>query len=199
MVECQQQILGLLFSQSQERTTSSSSQDGSRSSDYACRRTVSRHAEPEQPENTDLSVLNALIESPMINQFIDTYFEYCHNRPYSLFHEEYFRARLAKQELPDYLLLAIVATTLRFSGAFAWNVKPGTDMLAASASWKRLDALYLAKDNTDIHTVQTLALLSVFDFTGTCLPISSTLRACNANHGFFLQLANIVEVQHGSR
>lgn len=159
-----------MFSQSRERTTSDSSQDGSRSSDYTCHPISAKHPDPEASDNANNLMINALIESPMVDQFVNTYFEYCHNRPYSLFHEGNFRARLAQQELPDYLLLAIVATTLRFSGSFAWSVKPGTDIQAATSSWKRLDALYLAKNNTDIHTVQTLALLSVFDFTGTSLP-----------------------------
>lgn len=74
---------------------------------------------------------------------------------------------MARQEIPDHLLLALVATTLRFSdNLMTAENKQAIAVQAATCSWRLISAIYLAKDNTDIRVAQTLALLSIFDFTG---------------------------------
>lgn len=75
---------------------------------------------------------------------------------------------MAKQEIPDHLLLALVATTLRFADNLV--SKENAQSIASQAamsSWRLISGIYLAKDNTDIRVAQTLAMLSIFDFTGT--------------------------------
>ncbi|KIW19925.1 hypothetical protein PV08_00500 [Exophiala spinifera] len=158
-------MLGLLFSQSGERTLSATSPYGSLGSERLCRSGTSEETELEQGGDSEEGLFR-FIRSPVIDQLVDIYFELCHNRPYSFFHEDNFRRSLANHELPDHLLLAMVATTLRFSSDGQVSTKrQGLDAQAASSSWRIIGDIYLAENNTDIHVVQTLALLSIFDFT----------------------------------
>lgn len=61
--------------------------------------------------------LSTLPESTVIQSLVDTYFRHCHFQPYCYFHEANFRCRLAKGDLPPWLLLAVIATTVEFSDA----------------------------------------------------------------------------------
>ncbi|KAJ9639767.1 hypothetical protein H2204_003560 [Knufia peltigerae] len=162
IVECQQQMLALLFSQNRERTIYASSSDGSLGSERQCFSGEKAGSEWEQPSGESLL---QFIQFPLIDQLVDIYFEHCHNRPYSFFHEGNFRRSLARQAVPAYLLLAMVATTLRFSEGLGWTEQRGFDAKAATSSWKLIGASYLDKGNNNIHVVQALALLSIFDFT----------------------------------
>ena len=45
----------------------------------------------------------------------DSYFQFCHNQPYSFFHEATFRNILSNRRISTYLFLAFAATALRFS------------------------------------------------------------------------------------
>ncbi|KIV80933.1 hypothetical protein PV11_08398 [Exophiala sideris] len=163
IVENQQQILTLLFAQSRASTNSTSSHRDSMSLDNPQRLGTSEISDPEQPANEPLF---QLIRAPLIDRLVDIYFEHCHNQPYSFFHEDSFRLSLADQEIPDYLLLAIVATTLRFSdNLILTDNKQETAGQAATCSWKIVSAIYLDKTKADLPVTQTLALLSIFDFT----------------------------------
>ena len=119
--------------------------------------------------NSDSPVfVRAGIPDETLTAIVNTFFECCHNQPYSFFHEANFRSRLPDQDVPTYLILAVMATATRFclhpyfSGrAFeasadfadrAWKCIVSDDFKGGSA--------------TDLSTVQTMALLGLFDFTG---------------------------------
>lgn len=80
----------------------------------------------------------------------------------------------------------MVATTLRFSEGLGWTEQRGFDAKAATSSWKLIGASYLDKGNNNIHVVQALALLSIFDFTGMYLPND----AASSNTKFVLTTAS---------
>lgn len=120
--------------------------------------------------NPDLSVTaNIGIPQEILFAVVDTFFECCHNQPYSLFHEQNFRARLSEQKLPAYLILAVMATATRFclhpyfsGGTFAASAE------FADSAWKCIVSEdFKAGSATELATVQTMALLGLFDFTGT--------------------------------
>lgn len=99
---------------------------------------------------------------------IDAYFCYCHNQPYSFFHEENFRRRLQSQNLPKHLVLTIVATAVRFCPHpyFAGRVQEAS-VDYANKAWKLIVAdCFTVGKVADVSTVQTVALLGLFDFTG---------------------------------
>ncbi|OAP64208.1 hypothetical protein AYL99_00180 [Fonsecaea erecta] len=52
---------------------------------------------------------------PVVQTAINQYFIYCHNQPLSLFDEQRFRQRWEHGLIPQYLLLVIIASALRFS------------------------------------------------------------------------------------
>ncbi|KAG4263864.1 hypothetical protein FPRO03_09140 [Fusarium proliferatum] len=95
----------------------------------------------------------------------DLYFQYCHNQPYSLFHEETFRNRLTAQKLPDYLCLALLATASRFSR----STRPL--LLCADQAWELAIKRSTANiDSAESLTIaQTIHLLVVIDYSdGRC-------------------------------
>lgn len=99
---------------------------------------------------------------------VDLYFSYCHNQPYSLFHENTFRHRFNTGALPPPLLLAVVANSSRFANHLPTD-KSSPDVAAefAAAAWNAISATCFAGTETvDITILQTLVLLCIFDFTG---------------------------------
>lgn len=50
-----------------------------------------------------------------IRSAADLYFRYCHNQPYSLFHESSLRHKIEVGEVPTHLLFALLASTVRYS------------------------------------------------------------------------------------
>ncbi|GAD93729.1 hypothetical protein NECHADRAFT_44766 [Paecilomyces variotii No. 5] len=107
------------------------------------------------------------VPPPVLLSTIDTYFKYCHNQPYSFFHEENFRRRLSEGSIPDHLLLAVLATAVRFSEDpfFKGNTWEASTFYA-NKSWKSIVASCFARNETsNVMTVQTITLLAIFDFT----------------------------------
>jgi len=99
---------------------------------------------------------------------IDLYFTHCHNNPYSLFHERQFRHNFHSGHLKNHLLLAVMASAARFADV-AMLGRDALEMAVyfADCAWQTasLDCFSGSMD-TDIITVQTITLLSLFDFTG---------------------------------
>lgn len=119
------------------------------------------HSEPVPSQAPDVSpeVLSALV---------DTFFGCCHNQPYSFFHEGTFRRRLAEGVIPTHLILAVMASAVRFCNHPQF---PGCSTEASVAYADRSWRLILADGLTggrvaQVSTVQTIALLGLFDFTG---------------------------------
>lgn len=100
---------------------------------------------------------------------IDSYFTYCQNQPYSFFHEETFRQRLSEQAIPRHLVLAVMATAVRFcSHPYFSGRALEMSIEYANRSWKLIVSDCFTVGNVaEVSTVQTVALLGLFDFTGT--------------------------------
>lgn len=107
---------------------------------------------------------------------IDSYFTYCQNQPYSFFHEQIFRQRLSKQEIPRHLVLAVMATATRFC-PHPYFADRALEMSVeyANSSWKLIVSNCFAVARVaEVSAVQTVALLGLFDFTGTNAPQTKT-------------------------
>lgn len=105
---------------------------------------------------------------------MDDYFRYSHNQPYSFFHNNSFRLKLEKEQLPRHLLLSVLASSVRFSTDpfFAKNRDPVAESYAMRA-WRSIVSEWLADGREgDVTLVQSMTLLAIFDFTG----ILDTLR-----------------------
>jgi hypothetical protein len=105
---------------------------------------------------------------PVLISILDVYFTYSHNQPYCLFHEATFRQRFVDGQLPDHILFAILANAVRFSThEFFQNNPQEMAEMYANISWRLvISNCFAGDDNTDLGTVQTVTLLSIFDFTG---------------------------------
>ena len=101
---------------------------------------------------------------------INSYFNCCQNQPYSFFHEQTFR-RLSEQAIPRHLVLAVIATAVRFcSHPYFPGRAVEMSIEYANRSWKLIVSDCFPVDKVaEISTVQTIALLGLFDFTGTFL------------------------------
>lgn len=105
---------------------------------------------------------------------INDYFQYSHNQPYSFFHEVTFRARLLNGALPDFLIGAVVLTSLRFcndryfdNDLFSMNKRKITADYLARRSWKYLSANYVdGEDECTVAVVQAVTLLAIYEFVG---------------------------------
>ncbi|KAK7598434.1 hypothetical protein V3481_000065 [Fusarium oxysporum f. sp. vasinfectum] len=98
---------------------------------------------------------------------IDSYFSYCQNQPYSFFHEESFRRCLSQHAIPRHLVLAVMATAVRFcSHPYFSGRALEMSVEYANRSWKLIvsDCFTVGKV-AEVSTVQTVALLGLFDFT----------------------------------
>jgi hypothetical protein len=101
---------------------------------------------------------------------VDLYFEHCHNQPYCFFHEETFREQLSSNELPEYLVLAVLVMALRFShDPFYINNDRHTATTYASEAWKEIvKQSFDSEKGLSYRLVQAATLLALHDFTGTC-------------------------------
>lgn len=99
---------------------------------------------------------------------IDTYFIYCQNQPYSFFHEANFRQRLSAQAVPKHLVLAVMATAVRFcSHPYFTDCAMEKSIEYANKSWRLIVSdCFTAATTAEVSAVQTVALLGLFDFTG---------------------------------
>ncbi|CAF3652182.1 unnamed protein product, partial [Fusarium graminearum] len=100
-------------------------------------------------------------------EIIDSYFTYCQNQPYSFFHEDNFRRSLSEEAIPKHLILAMMATAVRFcSNPYFTNRALEMSVEYANRSWKLIvsDCFTVGKE-AEVSAVQTVALLGLFDFT----------------------------------
>ena len=97
----------------------------------------------------------------------DIYFRYCHNQPYSLFHEESFRNRLASNEVPQHLLFAFLASSVRYSEDPYYEDKVGAISTYSVQAWKAMVLPWNGVETgVGISIVQTILLLAIIDYTG---------------------------------
>lgn len=97
----------------------------------------------------------------------DIYFRYCHNQPYSLFHEDNFRTRLASNEVPQHLLFAFLASAVRYSEDPYYEDKVGAISTYAVQAWKAMVLPWNGVEtDVGISILQTILLLAIIDYTG---------------------------------
>lgn len=131
------------------------------------------------------------VNSSVVAEGLDTYFKFCHNQPYSIFHEAQLRKRFVQNLIPRYLIFAILASAARFSNnPFYGSRNYETSVFYARKSWSSIVATCFAADRAaDLTIIQTVTLLSIFDFTGSynvylgsCVDLL-TLLAGKTRHG----------------
>ncbi|KAH7091511.1 fungal-specific transcription factor domain-containing protein [Paraphoma chrysanthemicola] len=110
----------------------------------------------------------------ILMETVDFYFEYCHNQPYCFFHEATFREQLVKNELPGYLIMAVLALASRFSSNPYYTNDHQIAASYASEAWKGIARQSFDSEATlSYRLVQAATLLAIDDFTGTFGPLSS--------------------------
>ena len=99
---------------------------------------------------------------------VDTFFDYCHNQPYSFFHEGKFRGHIVQQTIPTHLLLAVMASAVRFScHPYFVGGTHEASVGFANRAWKSVVSdCFTTGKAAEVSIVQTIALLALFDFTG---------------------------------
>lgn len=131
--------------------------------------------------------LNDMPPTEMLLSAADSYFENCHNQPYSLFHESSLRAELSEGRLPSYLVFAFLATAIRFSTDCQSNDSRFEAISRyAERAWKEIMLFGGGLEKLDgLNAIRALILLSVIDYTGQCIP--SPLIILPQNHSDGLQ------------
>lgn len=99
---------------------------------------------------------------------MDTYFLHVHNQPYSNFQEISFRQELRNGTLPRCLILAMLASAVRFSTHELYAARAlETSEVYAREAWLSVLTDYLTvEDDIGVHVVQTVNMLAVIDYTG---------------------------------
>lgn len=102
-----------------------------------------------------------------MQSLIDTYFTHCNNQPYGYFHEETFRQKLAENALPKCVVLAVLASSMRFSDHeyYAGARAKATEAYAREAWLSVLTDHMTAEDSPDLHVAQATNILAIIDFT----------------------------------
>ncbi|KAF2114275.1 fungal-specific transcription factor domain-containing protein [Lophiotrema nucula] len=101
-----------------------------------------------------------------IRNAVELYFKYCHNQPYSLFHENSLRNKVETDELPAHLQFALLASTVRYSTDPFFEDKVAAVSAYASQSWKSIVMPWNGiQSENELTIVQTILLLAIIDYT----------------------------------
>ncbi|CRG91263.1 Nitrogen assimilation transcription factor nirA [Talaromyces islandicus] len=108
-----------------------------------------------------LGDLSHITKDVMLDAF-DTYFLYCHNKPYYVCEPNIFRRKLAQGQIPVYLQLALLASAIRYSSHphWKWQRQAAIDN-NARYSWAMI--MSSPEALTDVSAIQALALLTIVD------------------------------------
>ncbi|KAH6641946.1 fungal-specific transcription factor domain-containing protein [Boeremia exigua] len=124
-----------------------------------------------QPSHTlaegQVTASTALPPSHVLHATVDLYFELCHNQPYCFFHEATFRFQLFNGQLPQYLLLAVLAMSRRFShDPFYENNGLHSSERYASEAWSEVvRQAFDSESGLNHRLVQAATMLAIYDFT----------------------------------
>lgn len=107
--------------------------------------------------------IRSIPPTPILHAVVDAYFDHVHNNPYSHFQEARFRQRLNSNLLPRCLLLAVLASAVRFSTHQYYEGRTHeASEPYAKESWLSVLSDHLTmEDNLNVHVVQTLNLAHV--------------------------------------
>lgn len=110
----------------------------------------------------------ALVPESALQSAIDLYFLFCHNQPYSFFHESTFRNDFEHGLVPEYLVLSILTMSIRFSyDPFFHGRQEQLTTEYALRAWNLvLQQCFSTEEGLDYHAVQAATLLAIHDFTG---------------------------------
>ncbi|KIW81121.1 hypothetical protein Z517_04144 [Fonsecaea pedrosoi CBS 271.37] len=117
------------------------------------------------PQSVQRRSFQELPPISVLENACNTFFQYCHNQPYTFFHEGNFRERLQQGTWPNYLLFAFLASALRYS-TDPWFEGKHSDALEeyAAASWRLIVGCGCAvEEGADTAVVQAISLLAVID------------------------------------
>lgn len=97
---------------------------------------------------------------------INLYFARCHSRPFTFFHQGNFRRNLESNNVPSYLILAIIACAAAISDD-PWfedrQLEAARDI--EQTAWAEILTNVLPEESTiDVAAVQALSLLSSLDY-----------------------------------
>jgi hypothetical protein len=109
-----------------------------------------------------------MLDKTTLQSLADTYFCCCHQQPYSYFHEGTFRQNLETGALPNYLVLAVAATAVRFSNetCFSGRETEAMDCYAKTAWSEIIEQSFSDGHELEIYTVQAASLLGILDYVG---------------------------------
>lgn len=112
--------------------------------------------------------LSSLPPFPVMQSTIDTFFTHVHNQPYSFFQEASFRLKLDSNILPRCLVLAVLASAVRFSTHefYAGKTQEATEIYARESWLTVLSDHLTVEENMSLSVVQTMNMLAVTDYTG---------------------------------
>jgi hypothetical protein len=110
---------------------------------------------------------NGLPPTDTLQSLIDTFFLRVHNRPYSYLQETSFRCNLETGSIPNYLLLAIIAASARFSvdEYYAGRTREATEAYARESWVLVLTEHFMVDEHPRIEVIQTLNILAIIDYT----------------------------------
>lgn len=105
---------------------------------------------------------------PVVQHLVDAYFVHSHNQPYSYFQEERFQQLLSFGLLPKCLVLAVLASSVRFSNHEYFQGRTHEAMEAyAREAWLAVLNEHLTVENCpNLYVAQTTNILAIVDFTG---------------------------------
>ncbi|KAH7140254.1 fungal-specific transcription factor domain-containing protein [Dactylonectria estremocensis] len=109
-----------------------------------------------EPQETSLPPIHTLQSAA------DVYFRFCHNQPYSFFHEPTFRRRLASGKLPDHLAWALLSAVRRYSALPDLALRSEDDATVyATRAWECLELPWAGapSDEEAVAVVQTIILI----------------------------------------
>ncbi|CAK7237705.1 hypothetical protein SBRCBS47491_010091 [Sporothrix bragantina] len=125
----------------------------------------------------------------VIDAAADLYFRYCHNQPYSLFHEASFRQKIKARTVPTHLLFALVASTVRYSSdnrffAGVTGGRAAATVAYAQQSWRAIVVPWNGlQSDAELSVVQTILLLAIIDYTegrtqASWIKVGLAIRLC---------------------
>jgi hypothetical protein len=123
-------------------------------------------------DNALCSNFASLLDARTLQSLANVYFRCCHQQPYSYFDEDTFRQDLENGSLPYYLLLAFVATAVRFSSDFCFTGRhiEVMDWCSRMAWFETVKQSFSDSHSLDIRTVQATNMLGVVDYVGMLGP-----------------------------
>lgn len=122
----------------------------------------------KHPLTSSSSVFSTMPPEPVVQHLVDAYFVHSHNQPYSYFQEERFQQLRSFGLLPKCLVLAVLASSVRFSNHEYFKGRTHEAMEAyAREAWLAVLNDHLTAENCpNLYVAQTTNILAIVDFTG---------------------------------